>query len=689
MRDDGLVHMRAHLDPGRARAIAVGSSVLLALLAVAMVALRLANQGQTVDTWWMGNLVIGGGLGVMGAVLVFKVPSSPIGWLMLIGGLCQLTVGVGREWTVFAVATSEPPRAGAVFTAWLSTWLFLPSIATLPLVLLVFPDGRLPSRRWRPVPIAVVAGTIVGCVTMAVTPGPFTEDLPTLVNPLGIDAPVVDAASGLAVLTLIVSVFLAIASLVVRTRRASGIERQQLRAVSFAGSLLGLNVALDLIPTRAPVMFFDWLTPLLLIVFLLSITLAVLRYRLWDIDVLISYSLVYGVLTLILGSAYVGLVAVTGRAGDQPVALGPSLLAAALVATVFAPLRDRLQRGIDRRLYGDRSDPNQALRQLGASLEDPTSQQSVLDDVTRSVAASLRLGSVAIRLPDEGIVASTGSARSPVHEVPLLFRSDDVGALVVSARPGGSVGRREQETLATLAPSVAAVVHAVAVGNALQQSRQALVTMREEERRRVRRDLHDGLGPALASVGMKLDGARLLIGREPDRARALIGQLGQDIRTTIADIRRLVYDLRPPALDEIGLVAAIEEQVASFTGPTEGDGYLDVLLHVGDPLPDLSAAVEVAVYRIISEGLSNVARHGHASQCRVTLEAGSSEALRVVIDDDGWGIGSGAREGVGLRSMAERAAELGGTCRIVASPAGGTRVLASLPLVGEHVESGR
>jgi signal transduction histidine kinase len=235
--------------------------------------------------------------------------------------------------------------------------------------------------------------------------------------------------------------------------------------------------------------------------------------------------------------------------------------------------------------------------------------------------------------------------------------------------------------LDTLCPQVAAVVHAVATSQALQRSREALVSTREEERRRVRRDLHDGLGPALAATQMKVEGARVLLARDPDSADAVLAQLTGELRATISDVRRLVHDLRPPALDELGLTHAVAEQVEAFSGPViGGEGHLLVELDAPDRLPPLPAAVEVAAYRIVSEALTNVVRHAGAGRCLVTLSVDAEEALSVVVDDDGAGVSVGDRPGLGLRSMRERATELGGSCRLSRSPIGGTRVCARLPI---------
>ena len=238
------------------------------------------------------------------------------------------------------------------------------------------------------------------------------------------------------------------------------------------------------------------------------------------------------------------------------------------------------------------------------------------------------------------------------------------------------------------------VVHGLRLTADLQRSRERLVTTREEERRRLRRDLHDGLGPALASINLKLDAARNLLVRDPAAADELLAEFKGQAQATIADIRRLVYELRPPALDELGLLPAIREYAMQFNGggDTAGRGGdlngLRVSIEAPDKLPPLPAAVEVAVYRIALEGLTNVARHAKASTCvvRLFLLDGNLDgnAVELEITDDGVGLPAGWSAGVGVTSMRERATELGGSYAIGPAPSGGTRVLATLPLDGSR-----
>jgi two-component system NarL family sensor kinase len=218
----------------------------------------------------------------------------------------------------------------------------------------------------------------------------------------------------------------------------------------------------------------------------------------------------------------------------------------------------------------------------------------------------------------------------------------------------------------------------------LRRARQQLVTTREEERRRLRRDLHDGLGPVLASQGLKLAAIRQLVERDPATAEQMLDQVMAQNETTVAEIRRLVYELRPPALDELGLVEAIRDYVVQANGDSSLSNGLRVTV-VGpvEDFPPLSAAVEVAAYRIALEGLTNVARHANAQNCQVLFSLGNTESngvLQLEINDDGVGLPERFRAGVGLTSMRERAEEVGGTCLVETSPAGGTQVVARLPL---------
>jgi two-component system NarL family sensor kinase len=272
-------------------------------------------------------------------------------------------------------------------------------------------------------------------------------------------------------------------------------------------------------------------------------------------------------------------------------------------------------------------------------------------------------------------MAAYGHAVTADQQVlPLVYQSDPIGQLIVAPRaPNEAFTPAEQHLLADLARQAGLAAHAVQLTADLQRSRERLVTTREEERRRLRRDLHDDVGPTLAALSLKAGGLRHIIPSDPDAAIVQATELRDQIRWVIADIRRAVYDLRPPALDELGLVQALREQAAQYAA--QG---LQVSVETPEPMPALSAAVEVAVYRITLEALTNVARHADARHCRINLTMQAD--LELEIGDDGRGLPQPRRSGVGLVSMRERATELGGTFTVDSPPDGGTVIRVSLPL---------
>jgi len=421
----------------------------------------------------------------------------------------------------------------------------------------------------------------------------------------------------------------------------------------------------------------------------LSIGIAILRHQLFDIDVLINRTLVYGTLTACVIGLYVLVVGYFGvlfRTGGN---LAISLLATGLVALLFQPLRNRLQRGVNRLMYGERDDPYAVLSRLGQRLEATLAPEAVLPTIVETVKESLKLpyAAITLKLADADTFAIVSSAGTPVAEsltLPLVYQHETVGQLLLAPRaPGETFSLADRQLLDDLAREAGVAVYAVRLTTDLQRSaadlqrsRERLVTTREEERRRLSRDLHDGLGPTLASLAQRLNTARVLIPRDSDAAIALLGDLETQVKTMIAEIRQLVYALRPPALDELGLVSAIREHAEHYN---ESNG-LYISMEAPEHLPPLPAAVEVAAYRIVLEALTNVARHAHARTCHIHLELREAQELYLEVTDDGNGLPNDHHAGVGLTSMRERALELGGECRIEPGPVQGIRVVARLPL---------
>lgn len=418
----------------------------------------------------------------------------------------------------------------------------------------------------------------------------------------------------------------------------------------------------------------------------ITIAWAIVHDRLFDIDVAIRRTLVYGGLSL--GVVVVYLAAVAGLT----IALGPqeyavSLLATGVAALAALPLRDVLQRAVVRLLYGQRDQPVDVMRRLGTRLEWATDPARAFPAVADTLAEALRLPYVALEVTDElgrsTVVAERGSAPAAVHVLPLVHGGEPVGRVVLGLRSGETAFTdAELDLLGDLARQAGAAVHAQRLRDDLARSRQRLVAAREEERRRLRRDLHDGLGPSLAAVAMRAEAASVHLTTRPDDARQDLEAIATEARAAVADLRLLVDGLRPPSLDQLGLIGAIVDQAERLgAADRPGSGPRISVEAEPQPLPDLPAAVEVAAYRIAVEAVTNAVRHAEARTCAVRLTA--AERLTVEVTDDGLGLhGPGRPGGTGLESMRERAAEVGGELWLADAQPRGTVVRAELPLRG-------
>ena len=547
-----------------------------------------------------------------------------------------------------------------------------------------FPDGQFVPRR-----IRWVAGLWIGLEFFAVflphsrlNYGSWPWPLPGII-------PIIF------VLSLIVSG-------IYRYRHISGsLQRQQIRWVLVTGTVFGCLYAGNFVIQQLAWAFWGHMNEALIIAilaityrplyyfgsafFATGIGISILRYRLWDIDVIINRTLVYSTLTAIVISIYVTVVGTLGTVIQGRSNLLISILATGLVAILVQPLRDRLQRGVNRLMYGERDDPITVLSQLGQRLEVTIAPEAVLPALVETVAQTLKLPYAAITWgadPNGEVAAVYGQPAGDLVHFPLSYQRETIAQLVVAPRaPGEEFKPADHHILQNIAHQAGMAVHAVSLTADLQRSRQRLVTAREEERRRLRRDLHDGLGPNLASQGLKLAAVKQLVKKRPAAAAELLDQIMAQNQSTVAEVRRLVYGLRPPALDEMGLVAAIRDYVAGM------DGKSTLQIEITEPvggLPPLSAAVEVAVYRIVLEALTNVIRHAQADCCRIRFsldQKDSHDVLQIEIQDNGIGLPSTPRAGVGTRSMRERAEEVSGTCVIEPAVGRGTRICVRVPLM--------
>jgi two-component system, NarL family, sensor kinase len=402
----------------------------------------------------------------------------------------------------------------------------------------------------------------------------------------------------------------------------------------------------------------------------------IVRYQLFDIEVVLSRAVVYALLTAGALAAYLLAAAALGVRTEA--GFGPAIVAA-VAALLLAGARQRLQRVVDHVLYGERRDPLRALTDLGEHLGRALDADAVLPAVVDAVRDTLRLPYAAVQLTGEDRPAcESGEAPAHTAEFPLSHAGAQIGVLVVGLRRGETaLSAADARLLGVFARQAGVAAHGVRLTRDLRRSRERLVVAREEERRRLRRDLHDGLGPALAGITLGLETAARTTAREQSGVAPLLETLRAETAASVDEVRRIVADLRPPALDQIGLVAALSQHADLLSSRSSGRLHVDVAA-VG-PLPPLPAAVEVAAYRIALEAMTNTARHSGAHTCHVSVALDG--ALHLTVRDDGSGLPASA-PGVGLTSMRDRAEELGGRCRVVFTEGEGTCVEAQLPVEG-------
>jgi signal transduction histidine kinase len=360
------------------------------------------------------------------------------------------------------------------------------------------------------------------------------------------------------------------------------------------------------------------------------------------------------------------------------------LVAAALVALLVGPLRALLQRRARRLVYGMRAEPYAALSGLGRQLAATLPDDDVPTTLVSTIREALRAPYVALAVGVDGafpIAAEQGRATPDALSLPVHHHGEQVGILIVGYDAGHPLSAPDRALLTDLTSHAGSAIHGLQLtaslrrgSRELQDAREQLVQTREEERRRLRRDLHDGLGPTLSGVAFSTDAARNQLSSDPAAADALLEKLRADTTSAIAEVRRLVEGLRPPALDELGLLGAVRQHAATLHA--DGGAPLQVTIAAPEPLPELSAAAEVTAYRIVVEALTNVARHAAATTAAVELSVAGDD-LRVSVQDDGRGSNTW-RPGVGMSSMRERAEQVGGTLS-ARSRADGGRVEARIP----------
>jgi signal transduction histidine kinase len=651
---------------------------------------------------------------LVGGLIASQRQRNPIGWLFLFMSVVMGLAGLGAQYARFAVITHSG-LPGAQWALWIYGWveaLVYPSGAAAAALLLI-PDGRLPSRRWRPViPVAVVTTLFIAVVLEALgqsqVSGP--DNRPLLANPVlvkGLQTLGNGPLGQVWFLGLAVLLAAALAPLV-RLRRARGEEREQLKWIAFVvvttavATLVVLASGL-ILPANSSAANDVWTLVNLVgfgVALPIAIGFAVFKYRLYDIDIIISRTLVYGSLAVFITAVYVGIAVgigtLVGSGGKPNLAL--SILATAIVAIGFQPVRERVQRVANRLVYGQRATPYEVLSEFSGRVAETYAADEVLPRMARVLqegtaaeSATVWLRGMAELRPaatfpasvaaHQSVAMSNGSLPAMVEAtraVEVRHQGELLGALSVTKRRGETLTPIEQKLVDDLAHQAGLVLKNVGLSADLQArldelraSRQRLVSAQDLERRRLERNLHDGAQQHLVALKVKLGLAEMLLARDPEKARTTLEQLKDDADEALETLRDLARGIYPPLLADKGLVVALESQARKATVPVtvEAEG-----------VERYAQDAEATVYFCVLEALQNVQKYARASRVVVRLEGGAG-TLAFAVTDDGAGFDAAtAQKGAGLTNMADRVDALGGLLDISSTPGTGTRVRGELPV---------
>ena len=681
---------------GRFTAAAVAAAVVLAVVGSAVATAYDRGTAMFADTLSFAFVVAA--VAVVGAIVTLAVPGNRVGWLLL---TAAAVLGIGTAFTeagIHGAVTVPGSVPGGAYLAALGPGLqaagMLIAVVGVPVV---FPDGHLPGPRWRWLAWCAIAAMIFLFLGSVLAPHTQESRLAGWHSPLGLpvrDGNVADTFAAAGILITAGAAAGAIAGLVTRWRRGGPLVRQQLLFLAMAVWPPALVLLSVMITNGLPA----WIFGVVLLPLPVAIAVAILHHGLYDLRRAAHRTLVWLTMSAAVVGIYAVVVITVAALVPDHHAWWPSALAAALAALALIPLRDKLQSGVTRVVYGRWHEPYEVLAGLGEHLEAAADIDRLLDAVVAELSTGLDLRDVSVRDLDGTVVTGTGAAAagtatvaipgSAAARVPgtisgadpntasiaLLAYGTALGSLTYRV-PDRQLSAAEERLLHDLARQLGGALHARLLREDLQRARERLVLAREEERRRLRRDLHDGIGPALAGLTLKTETARALLPPGTDGASRQLGDLSEEIRRTVVDVRRLVEGLRPPALDELGLAGACAQAVERLTA---GSGLV-ASVEACDDLPALPAAVEVAAYRIVVEAVTNTVRHARARHCRASM-ACTPAGLAVEVTDDGTGPATAGQPGHGLAIMQERAEELGGTVTVRdGSP--GVTVQARLPAV--------
>jgi signal transduction histidine kinase len=678
------MRMRAQTARWLAGGIAAGSIALMAGGLVLAYADRHAVPAAQTN-WDFPDVfmdVVNVGVPVLGYILASRRPANRIGWLALVAALALGLSGFSNTYALHALVADPGSLPAGRAVAWLSNWIFVVQVSMVAFLLLLFPTGRLRSRRWLPAAWFVAGVYALTALSQAVRAARVWSD-PFSPFSHGQNPQVLTAILVLLPVTLVVSV----AALVVRFARSSGEERLQLKWFAAAALLVVVTMAANIVTVSAVA---NVLQNLALLCLDAAVAIAVLKYRLYEIDIVISKAVLYGTLAAFITAVYASLVAGVGTLVSNRHSPLLSALAAGVVAIAFQPVRQWAGRLANRVVYGKRATPYQVLSDFARRIGGAYASEDVLPQMARIVAAGTGAEQVVVWLrvddelhPEASSDGGPHPAPLPVDgqampslpdadvSVPVVHQGELLGAISIRMPRGEPLRPAGEQLVADVASQAGLALANAGLIEDLRASRQRLVAAQDEERRRLERNIHDGAQQDLVALAIKLRLAGAAADEDPAQTKEIIGELQAEAAAALENLRDLARGIYPPLLADLGLVAALHAQARKSPVPVavEADG-----------IGRLPQDTEAAVYFCCLEALQNIAKYARATQARIRLQA-QDETLCFTVSDDGAGYDARRTvRGSGQRNMADRLAALDGRLEVRSAPGQGTVVTARLPL---------
>lgn len=632
----------------------------------------------------------------IGALIVSRHSRNRIGWVFLLAGLASGLQQLGNEYAVYAYVVSRRPLPLQSVAAWLPGWIWIPITGSITVYLFaLFPTGSVMSKPWRLVPIIGTVGIVLASVGISLLPGP-AENFRTVQNPFGLEGAktALIAASQIGMTLYATGIVGGVVALIVRFRRSRGVERHQMQWLAFASIGVGAALISSFALTSgnpadaAPIP--KYIQIIIVLSFLLipiSTGIAILRNKLFDIELIISRTVLYGVLAALVTAVYVGVVAGIGSLIGSRSNLALSLAATALVAITFQPARERIRGTVNRWVFGARFSPYEVITGFSRRVSGALSFQDLLPSMAEAAARGVGGSSARITLlipGEENKTATWPAVDEPLsfeHSVDVVYQDERVGIIEVNSALGDSLDESDIDLLKDLASQAGLALKNLRLTSELEakveelrDSRQRIVTAQDGERRRMERDIHDGAQQQLVALAVKLGLARGLVERDPSKLPVFLDELKGEATEALETLRDLARGLYPPLLVDDGVVSALESHIRKMGLGTQ----LIADDAVRKQRPDLQA--ESAIYFCCREALQNVTKHADGASSIVELHI-DGNWLAFSVRDEGPGFDPlSTKPGSGLQNMIDRLEALGGSLVIDSTPGGGTRVAGRLPL---------